>query len=132
MVFIILTSLDIPANADNSYAAEWDAGTYKLGFDYIVNDDLFVYGSVATGFKAGGFGDNVDRGDGVFINFPYEPEDNTTFELGFKASLLGGDLKLLGNAFVSQYENMQRTMFGFVGYDEQNGNAIYTSNDKKS
>jgi len=118
--------LDIPANADNSYAAEWDAGTYKLGFDYIVNDDLFVYGSLATGFKAGGFGDNVDRGDGVFINFPYEPEDNTTFELGFKASLLGGDLKLLGNAFVSQYENMQRTMFGFVGYDEQNGNAIYT------
>ena len=118
--------LDIPANADNSYAAEWDAGTYKLGFDYIVNDDLFVYGSVASGFKAGGFGDNVDRGDGVFINFPYEPEDNTTFELGFKASLLGGDLKLLGNAFVSEYENMQRTMFGFVGYDEQNGNAIYT------
>ena len=60
---------------------------------YIVNDYLLVYGSVASGFKAGGFGDYVDRGDGVFINFPYEPEDNTTFELGFKASLLGGDLK---------------------------------------
>jgi iron complex outermembrane receptor protein len=113
-------------NAYNDYKAEWDQGTWKLGADYVASEDLFVYGSVSTGYKAGGFGDNVDRGDGVFINFPYEPEFNTTYELGFKSMHLDGDLKLLGNVFYSDYEDMQRTLFGFVGYRELDGQAIYT------
>ena len=113
-------------NAYNDYKAEWDQGTWKLGADYVASEDLFVYGSISTGYKAGGFGDNVDRGDGVFINFPYEPEFNTTYELGFKSMHLDGDLKLLGNVFYSDYEDMQRTLFGFVGYRELDGQAIYT------
>ena len=39
---------------------------------------------------------------------------------------LDGDLKLLGNVFYSDYEDMQRTLFGFVGYRELDGQAIYT------
>ena len=114
------------AKANNDYSAEWDQGTWKLGGDYIINNDLFVYGSIATGYKAGGFGDNIDRGDGQFINFEYDPEINTTYELGFKSVHLNGDLKLLGNIFYSDYEDMQRTLFGFVGYRELDGQAIYT------
>jgi iron complex outermembrane receptor protein len=114
------------ANASNDYDAKWDQGTWRLGADYVANEDLFLYASVATGYKAGGFGDNVDRGDGQFINFEYDPEFNTTYELGFKSVHLDGDLKLLGNVFYSDYEDMQRTLFGFVGYRELDGQAIYT------
>ena len=89
------------ANASNDYKASWDQGTWRIGADYVANEDLFVYASVATGYKAGGFGDNVDRGDGQFINFEYDPEFNTTYELGFKSVHLDGDLKLLGNVFYS-------------------------------
>ena len=114
------------ANASNDYKASWDQGTWRIGADYVANEDLFVYASVATGYKAGGFGDNVDRGDGQFINFEYDPEFNTTYELGFKSVHLDGDLKLLGNVFYSDYEDMQRTLFGFVGYRELDGQAVYT------
>ena len=47
------------ANAANDYDAKWDQGTWRLGADYIASDDLFLYASMATGYKAGGFGDNV-------------------------------------------------------------------------
>ena len=114
------------AQARNDYDASWDQGTWRLGVDYIANDDLFLYASVATGYKAGGFGDNIDRGDGQYINFEYDPEFNTTYELGFKSVHLDGDLKLLGNVFYSDYEDMQRTLFGFVGFRELDGLPIYT------
>ena len=32
----------------------------------------------------------------------------------------------MGNVFYSDYEDMQRTLFGFVGYREMDGQAIYT------
>jgi len=64
---------------DNTFSAKWGKGTWKLGFDYLVNDDTFVYGTLATGFKAGGFGDLIDicGGCGILEAFQYDPEEVT-------------------------------------------------------
>jgi iron complex outermembrane receptor protein len=119
--------IDRIPGTDNSYSAKWDQGTWKVGFDYLINDNHFVYGYVATGFKAGGFGDQVDVCEcGEVIAFDFDPETNTTYEFGYKGSYLDGDLKLLGTIFFSQYQDMQKTLWGIVGVSEQSGRDIGT------
>ena len=112
---------------DNSHKADWSKGTWRLGFDYVARDDLFIYGYAATGYKAGGFGDNVDTCEcGNWTTFDYDPEEVTTYELGFKSTLAGGKLNLLGNVFYSQYDDMQKTFWAIVGESVNSGNDIGT------
>ena len=112
---------------DNSYQADWGQGTWRLGFDYLANNDLFVYGYMATGFKAGGFGDKVDVCEcGEVTAFPYDPEEVTAWEFGVKAELLDGNLKLLANTFLNDYADMQRTSWVIVGESAQSGRDIGT------
>ena len=101
--------------SDNSHAGAWSRGTWKLGFDYLINDDLFIYGSIATGYKSGGFGDSVDICDcNITDTFDYDPENNKTYELGFKATLLDGDLNLLGNVFLMDNTDLQDTFYATI------------------
>ena len=46
---------DRNTNLENFYASDW-----RLGIDYNINEDHFVYLYAATGSKAGAFGDGVD------------------------------------------------------------------------
>ena len=119
--------------SDNSHSGAWSKGTWKLGFDYLVNDDLFIYGSIATGYKSGGFGDSIDICDcNITDTFDYDPENNKTYELGFKATLLDGDLNLLGNVFLMDNTDLQDTFYATItstgseirvpeGYDDAEG-----------
>jgi len=119
---------------DNTTSAKWSKGTWRVGVDYLVHDDLFLYAYVATGFKAGGFGDKVDP-DGPEFTFPdgpggttygeqgptaypYDPEENTTYEIGVKNTLLDGKLNLIANFFYSDHENMQRTEWVIIGRNQ--------------
>jgi len=116
--------------SDNSHSGAWSRGTWKLGFDYLVNDNLFVYGSVATGYKSGGFGDAVDICDcNITDTFDYDPEDNKTYELGFKATLLDGDLNLLGNVFLMDNTNLQDTFYATITYTGQEIRVTEDYND---
>jgi len=101
--------------SDNSHAGAWSKGTWKLGFDYLINEDLFIYGSIATGYKSGGFGDSVDICDcNITDTFDYDPENNKTYELGFKATLLDGNLNLLGNVFLMDNTDLQDTFYATI------------------
>lgn len=103
---------------DNSFEQDWSSSTWKVGADWTVNDDLFIYGYVATGFKAGGFGDAIDTNGaepGGMTFGVYEPEDVITYELGAKMSLLDGQLNLIANVFFNDYTDLQRTTFATVG-----------------
>ena len=112
---------------DNTYEADWSKGTWRLGFDYLVNNELFAYGYVATGFKAGGFGDKVDVCHcGVITAFPYDPEEVVTYELGLKGEALDGNLRLLANVFFNDYMDMQRTSWVIVGESVHTGTDIGT------
>ncbi|MDD9801249.1 MAG: TonB-dependent receptor [Deltaproteobacteria bacterium] len=103
---------------DNTASSKWSKSTWRAGADYLVHEDLFVYGYVATGYKAGGFGDNVDPdggGPALPTTYPYDPEENITYEIGVKNTLLDGKLNLIANLFYSDYEDMQRTQWVVVG-----------------
>ncbi|WP_439101149.1 TonB-dependent receptor [Congregibacter sp.] len=85
-----------------SAVLEWDVG-----------EDLMLYGSVATGFKAGGFDARGNRAG----NFEYEDENVLSFEFGAKGRYLDGRLELNAALFHSQYEDLQVSQFdGTLGF----------------
>ena len=119
--------LDRVPGSDNTYQADWSKSTWRVGADYLVTEDLFVYGYIATGYRAGGFGDNVDvTGCGDFHNFDFDPEYNTTYEIGWKSTHRNGSLNLLGAVFYSDYSDMQRTLWSVIGnrYDCATGEEL--------
>jgi len=79
--------------------------SWRVGVDYRPNDDWLLYGNVATGFKSGGF-----FGDLTFDNSelaPYDSEEITAYEAGFKATLGGGNAQLNAAAFFYDYKDIQ-------------------------
>ena len=72
--------------------------TGLLRANYDVSKELMVYGSVATGYKAG----SVQDGGAT-----YKPETLTTLEFGTKQTLAGGSLKFNNSVYFSDFKDFQ-------------------------
>ncbi len=117
----------------NTYSKDWQQTTWRLGAQYDLGNKQMVFTSVATGYRAGGFGDKFDTcGGGTCVggepNTPqysfldYDPELTTNFEIGYKGSLLDDTLNLTAVVFYTQYEDMHFTNMHPVGQKElENG-----------
>ena len=67
-----------------------------------MNENTLIYGSIATGYVAGGFTETCGS---TFTCKPYNDEENTNIELGVKADLMEGRLRLNEAAvFQTEYE----------------------------
>ena len=88
-------------------SASWSDFSPRVGLNYKVNPDVFVYAYWARGFRAGGF-----NGEAANIQAagPYDPEENNTYEAGFKADLLGDRLRLNGAVFYVEVKDLQRNI----------------------
>ena len=82
-----------------------DAVPWKVGLDYLPNNDWLVYGSVSKGFKSHGFFGGLAPFDEQFE--PYKPEELLAYEVGFKATLAEGRVQLNGAVFYYDYEDQQ-------------------------
>lgn len=106
-------------DAVNDNRQTFDDGTWRVGLDWDLNDETFLYSYVATGSKAGGFQDGIDVCRCGRIEFiPYEPEEVTNYEIGYKASLWEGRMNLIVTAFRTDFENKQVSSFRTVGVVE--------------
>ncbi len=79
---------DCVASANNNAFISNDTGsesatrlTWRIGAEYQLAANQMIYGSVATGYKAGGFND-YDPATGK--TGPYAPEELTAYEIGYK------------------------------------------------
>jgi iron complex outermembrane receptor protein len=88
---------------------DFDAVTPKLSLSYRPADGLMLYGSVAKGFKSGGFD---GRGTTQFGFQPFDPETVWGYELGMKSTWADGRVVLNAAAFYNDYEDLQVTSFG--------------------
>jgi iron complex outermembrane receptor protein len=84
-----------------------EAPTYTLGLDYKVTPTTLVYGTVRSGYKAGGFNASADP------SFPYAsfgPEKVTDYEIGLKSDFHLGGVPVRTNlaAFHDDYKDVQR------------------------
>jgi len=95
----------------------WSEPSGKIGLDFQANDDLMVYGSIARGFKSGGFNGRPTRGTAVES---FNPEFVTTFEVGVKSEFADRRVRLNAAAFFMDYTDMQ---LGSISADAS-GNLI--------
>ncbi len=105
---------DVNDNLASFYQSNW-----RIGLDYDLTSDSFVYLYAATGSKAGSFGDGVDvcRCGRIEI-FNFEPEEVLNYELGWKSSLLDGSMNLIVTGFWTDFKNKQVSQFRTVGVVE--------------
>ncbi|RSY79342.1 TonB-dependent receptor [Sphingomonas koreensis] len=95
----------IPVAFDTTNRAEYDSFDPRLVLTYNISNDVNVYASYSTGFKSGGF-------QYVPFNLPsantlFNPEDITTYELGFKSEFLNRALRLNVAAYYYDYKDLQ-------------------------
>ncbi|MEL0038176.1 MAG: TonB-dependent receptor [Halieaceae bacterium] len=90
----------------------------KLQLSYNVSDDLMIYGGVNRGVKAGSYNApllGAYFGSGGDAGLPYDSEELTSYEGGFKATLGGGTTRINGTAFYYDYSDYQAFLFVGVG-----------------
>ncbi|KCZ86017.1 TonB-dependent receptor [Hyphomonas adhaerens MHS-3] len=90
--------------APGTYTESWDALTPRIGLNYQYSDSVLFYGSVAQGFKSGGFNGRATSLDTVG---PFDPENVWTYELGLKSELFSRRLRFNAAAFMNDYEDLQ-------------------------
>jgi len=108
----------------NTYSKDWDETTWRLGAQYDLGNKQMIFTSVATGYRAGGFGDKTDTcGGGTCVDgsteqwsyLDYDPETTINYELGYKGSLLDDSLNFSAVLFFTQYEDMHYTNMHPIG-----------------
>lgn len=103
----------------NDNKETFDQGNWRVGLDYDLNADTFLYAYAATGSKSGAFGDGVDVCRcGRIQFFSFEPEEVLNYEVGYKGSLWDGRMNLIVTAFVTEFKNKQVSQFRTVGFVE--------------
>jgi iron complex outermembrane receptor protein len=88
----------------NDARKNWSKVTYMARLEYDLTDGLLGYVLTNTGFKSG-----VIQDGGTFA----DPEEVVNFEVGLKASLLGGAMALNTVGFYSDYSDIVRTRIEF-------------------
>ncbi|WDF72906.1 TonB-dependent receptor [Novosphingobium sp. KACC 22771] len=105
--------IQTPNVAKRSY----EKATWKVGVDYNLNAATMLFGTISTGYKAGGFNDGCEAGTAAGCTLPastlyYQPETLTAYEIGAKARLFDNKLRLNFSAFHYNYNNLQLTQVG--------------------
>lgn len=81
----------------------WYAFTPRFTLDYQPTDDMLLYASVAKGVKSGGF--NLSAL--IPAEAAFDEDENWTYELGSKNTLLDGRLQLNAAIFYIDWKNQQ-------------------------
>ena len=76
---------------------------------YAVTENSNVYAKIARGFKSGGWNPDYITGQPTLDDLDFNPEFATTYEIGFKNTLLDNRLLLNIAAFQTKYSDLQVT-----------------------
>ena len=106
---------DPGANCQGTFDDSFSNTSFLAGLDYrlfenaAIFDDVLIYSSVTTGYRAGG--QNL-RGTSDATLAPFKPETLMQFEAGFKSELLDRRMRFNGAGFYTLYRDIQRTVIG--------------------
>jgi iron complex outermembrane receptor protein len=79
--------------------------TYRVGADYRLNDNVFLFGTVSTGFKSGAFQEQPTTM--VLARTPTAPEKVTNYEIGLKSDWFDERLRANASVFRMEYTDFQ-------------------------
>jgi outer membrane receptor protein involved in Fe transport len=89
-----------------NFSADFSYDDYRVTARYKPTDETMLYASIGTGTKAGGFNTGPVSPQFAFER-TYQPEENTTYEIGFKSDLFDRSLKLNVAAFHIETTDLQ-------------------------
>ncbi|GLT00779.1 TonB-dependent receptor [Sphingobium jiangsuense] len=98
---------DLPGASDISGRRIDKAVNFRAGAEYDVAPQVMVYATVATGFKAGGFYNDIAPSNS------YKPEKLTAYTAGLKSRFMDNRLQLNIEGFYWDYTDKQETFLGF-------------------
>lgn len=116
-------TIPIATVADFEDSVSFENVSPRFAINHELSEDLMLYGSFSRGFKSGGF--NI-RANAVAVPRsarPFEDETVDSFELGAKATLLGGRAFVNAALFHNVYENIQLSVFS--SFIDANGVAQF-------
>ncbi|MGH8285920.1 MAG: TonB-dependent receptor, partial [Steroidobacteraceae bacterium] len=89
------------------YGEKWSKATPQAILELRQSDSLFMYATVAEGFKGGGFDDTPTSA--IAAQIPFDPEEVINYEIGFKSNLLDRRIRLNASIFYMDYTDLQVT-----------------------
>ncbi|MCC7411814.1 MAG: TonB-dependent receptor [Gammaproteobacteria bacterium] len=87
----------------------WTNFSSRFALDFDLTEDVLLYASIAEGFKSGGFTGSPSTA--ARATTPFDPEQATNYEVGFKSRLFDQHLQANATAFWTDYEDLQVTEF---------------------
>lgn len=102
----------IPALVDRS--DDWDVWTPRVGIDYQFDEDIFLYGSISRGYRAGGY-NGLTVANPVSFNTPFDPETVWAYEVGSKMEFLDRTLRFNTAIFINAFDDIQQASTIGVG-----------------
>lgn len=109
--------IGIPAVPPSHFERDESNVSPTLSLKYQIVEDASVYGTIARGYKSGGFNADVVGN----LNIVFGPEEVTNYEVGFKTLLFDRRVKFNAAVFYEDYEDLQVQQF--VGTAQQVTNA---------
>ena len=103
----------------------------EVAVNWYVTDDISVFAAYKEGFKSGGIDNSALPTASLDPNqnpdFPdfliYQSEEAKGFEIGMKANLLGGAMRLNGTVFTYAYDDLQVQLFDATAIQFETFNA---------
>lgn len=83
----------------------WSNPTFRFVANYRVTDSAMVYGSMASGFKSGGWQQLALNETAA--STPFDEENALNYEVGFKSQLMNDRIRLNGALFYTDYDDLQ-------------------------
>ena len=85
----------------------------KLSLSYTPSDDVLLYATYSEGYRPGLLNrpGGAQGPNGYEVPFELATDDVTNYEMGWKADLADGTLRLNGSAFFVQVDRLQTTIF---------------------
>ncbi len=89
----------------------WNDTSPRVGFQWTPSSDTQIYGYWAKGFRAGGYNFRQTAPLTATVRpGPFDPENVTTYELGWKQDFADGRARINMAAFHNEVEDMQREL----------------------
>lgn len=93
---------------------DWGDVSFRVNLDWTPNADTLVYASVTTGYRAGGYSLGIGDSRGLsaggiagIVPLTYDQEEVLATEIGYKATLLEGQLQINSSVYMYQYDGYQ-------------------------
>ena len=107
-----------PGDWSNELEKDFDQFTPRALLQYQITEGTMLWGSVSTGFQAGGFQTLCFGTQPCYDNI-YDPQEVVSTELGVKTDLANNTVRINASTFYAAYSDMQQTAI------DPNGSTLF-------